>query len=191
MKKQNDFINTELAKGFTVRDYQKAAELQDRIKIAEAIRKRFMDRYYWPVVAKPKHGFTMMAISCLMIEAIESFRQGWKSSDNRSHVAFKSFFNKSKHFEDLKGHHREFYKNVRCGILHQAETIGGWRIRRDSGPLFDADNLTLNAERFLNAIKNDLDGFCEKLIRASWDSSEWEKVRIKMDSIIENCIKRK
>jgi len=80
----------------------------------------------------------MMAVSCLMIEALECFLQGWSSSENRSKAAFCLFFDAHDQFKDLRGYGQHFYKNVRCGILHQAETTGGWRIRRDKSCLFDA-----------------------------------------------------
>ena len=42
-----------------------------------------------------------------------------------------SFFDVESAFAPFRGHVRDFYKGVRCGILHQAETTMGWRIRRD------------------------------------------------------------
>src|SRR5260370_25336925 len=61
---------TKLATGFSVHDYQVARDAQDSLKISEAIRKRFTERYISPVAdAEGKTGFAMMAISCLIIEA--------------------------------------------------------------------------------------------------------------------------
>jgi len=47
------------------------------------VRLRFAERYLDPILDSPKrHGFAMMAICCLMVEALESFRNGWsKTSD--------------------------------------------------------------------------------------------------------------
>jgi hypothetical protein len=151
----HDPEDTELAPGFTVRDYKKARDSHppDRSAIAEAIRGRFADRYIKPVSAPPRRGFTIMAVSCLMIEALESFRQGWETSDRQSKAAFCFFFDASEPFKDLRGHAQAFYTHIRCGILHQAETTGGWRIRRDGGPLFDPAALTIDADRFLDALE--------------------------------------
>lgn len=180
--------DTELAPGFTVRDYKKARDANppDRGAIADAIRSRFIDRYIEPVRAR-KHGFTIMAVSCFMIEALESFRQGWESSDGRSKAAFCFFFDKFDAFKDLRGHAQDFYKHIRCGILHQAESTGGWRIRRDSSPLFDATAHTINAEKFLDALEAVLDGFCKDLKALPWHSAEWKNVGKKMDAIVRNC----
>ena len=181
--------DTELAPGFKVRDYKKARDSHppDRSAIAEAIRARFLDRYIEPVRAK-RRGFTIMAVSCLMIEALESFRQGWETSEGKkSKAAFCFFFDAFEQFKDLRGHAQAFYKHVRCGILHQAETTGGWRIRRDASPVFDSTAITINADRFLDALKDVLDTFCDGLKTAAWDSPEWKNVRSKMNAIVRHC----
>ena len=84
---------TELATGFTVRDYTLAVAARNKDGIADAIRRRFVERYLEPVTSsKHEHGFTMMAISCLMIESLESFQQGWPNSRDKSKAAFCYFF---------------------------------------------------------------------------------------------------
>ena len=130
----------------------------------------------------------MMAISCLMIEAFESFRQGWVSSDGQSKAAFCFFFDGAGVFAELRGHAQQFYKNVRCGILHQAETTGGWTITR-RGRLFDPDTLTINAALFLKNLQRVVDEFCDGLRTSDWNSAQWKNVRKKMDAICANCRK--
>lgn len=66
---------TELAKGFTDRDYRQALKDQKAAAIADAIRRRFRKRYLTPITGTTKHGFTMMAGACLTIAALESVRQ--------------------------------------------------------------------------------------------------------------------
>lgn len=188
-KTGHDPADTELASEFTVRDYEKSRDQKppDRKAIAEAIRRRFTDRYITPVRGKNKHGFTMMAVSCLMIEALESFRQGWETSEGRSKAAFCFFFDTNEPFKDFRGHAQAFYINVRCGILHQAETTGGWRIRRDSSPLFDSTTLTVNANHFLSGLEQVLADFCDALKTADWNSPEWKRVRNRMNAIVRHC----
>ena len=181
--------DTELALGFRVRDYKTARDASppDRHAIAKAIRSRFQNRYIDPVRAKPR-GFTIMAVSCLMIEALESFLQGWESSDGQSKASFCFFFDEFDEFKDFRGHAQQFYKHVRCGILHQAETTGGWRIRKDPGsPLLSSAGRTINAVKFLKALEIVLHRFCDDLEELSWDSVEWKNVRKKMNAIIRNC----
>lgn len=187
----HDPADTELAPGYKVRDYERDRDSQppNQIAIADAIRERFIDRYISPAKSTPRRGFTMIAVACLMIEALESFRQGWETTDRQSEAAFCFFIDASEPFKDFRGHAQAFYTHVRCGILHQAETTGGWRIRRDNSPLFDPVALTVNAERFLEALEQVLDNFCQRLKTAAWDGPEWKKVRDKMNAIVRHCKK--
>jgi hypothetical protein len=179
---------TKLASKFTVAQYETACSKKNKEEIAEALRRRFKERYIEPVTAKNRHGFAMMAISCLMIESLESFRQGWENSNSKSELAFCYFFDSHSQFDSFRGHCAQFYKNVRCGILHQAETTGGWRItRKNSAPLFDAVSHTINATSFLKHLCEVLDGFCDALKTADWDSTEWKNVRKKMKALCHNC----
>jgi hypothetical protein len=188
-KKAHNTVDTELAGGFTISDYEAARDSSppNRGAIAGAIRQRFTERYIGPVRAFPRHGFTIMAVSCLMIGALESFRQGWEDSDGKSRKAFSAFFNAFEPFREFRDHADAFYTHIRCGILHQAETTGGWRIRRDTSPLLDASACTINAERFLDALEEVLWDFCDQLEEADWSSPEWANVRSKMDAIARNC----
>lgn len=178
---------TYLATGFSVKDYKDALKTQDKNKISEGIRRRFIERYIAPSsVPREKHGFTMMAVSCLMLEAFVTLKQGWETSKGKSEEAFRIFFNDSKRFGDFKNHEKDFYVNVRCGILHQAETTGGWKIRRQ-GPIFDAKTKTINATTFIKNLEKDLNDFCSNLNSLPWDSLDWEKVRKKMNKTCESC----
>ena len=177
---------TELAKGFTVSDYRQAVKDQNAAAIADAIRRRFHERYLTPITGTTKHGFTMMAGACLTIEAPGSFRQGWSRTDKngRSPETFRLFFDTCDSFKSFRG--LDFYKHVRCGILHQAETTGGWKISR-KGPILNSGTLTINATKFVDALASALDDFCVNLKDIPWNDPRWVKVRHKMDAIAEHC----
>ena len=126
MTSTHDPRDTELASGFTVRDYERARNSQDRNAISKAIRRRFTERYLDPVSCEkaPRHGFTMMAVSCLMIEALESFRQGWETSDRQSKAAFCFFFDNAQPFKDFRGHASSFYSHIQTSQENLAEIRG-------------------------------------------------------------------
>ena len=63
-----------------------------------------------------------MANCCLLIETLQSFKNGWEDSGNKSALAFRQFLSTEKNFEVFLNKEQEFYANVRCGILHQGET---------------------------------------------------------------------
>jgi DNA-binding ferritin-like protein (Dps family) len=160
-----------------------------RTKVAEFFRQRLGERYIEPV-ARPsllqKNGFSIMALSCLLIESFETFRQGWESSDSKSALAFCYFFDRETRFHDLNGYARQFYENVRCGILHQGETTGGWTIRLH-GPLFESGKLRVNAHEFQKMLSDVIDEYCEELMREPVSTEIWRKFKTKMNATIKNC----
>lgn len=127
----------------------------------------------------------MMASACLMIETLESFRHGWCKSPN-SALAFCQFFDRNNRFLHFRGHAQQFYTHVRCGIRHQAETTGGWHIRRDLGVLFDSPTKTIDATVFLREMDGTLNDYCSRLSTAPWEGDEWKKLRKKMKNICAN-----
>lgn len=127
-----------------------------------------------------------------MIEALESFRRGWQDTRGRqgtiskSESAFCSFFDAHESFAPFRDHAHEFYVGVRCGVLHQAETALGWRIRR-SGKLFDAPTYTVNATKFVEALRDALDSYRDSLKADAWNDKLWKALRRKMEKVCGNC----
>ena len=179
-----------LSSSITVDNYRSLEAQQDREGIANFVYERFVERYIEPLERTPiksKSGFTSMAVCCLMIEALESFRQGWGNSERQSKAAFCFFFDRNDQFRELRGHAQDFYKNVRCGILHQAETTGGWLVRRDQSVLFDPTIRVVDASIFLEALRSSLEDYCIHLRGSDWESEIWILFRKKMAAIINNC----
>jgi hypothetical protein len=182
--------DTLLSSSMTISRYRELEARKDRELIAEFIQGRFSERYVKPLLAGKKHGFCTMSICCLMVEALESFYQGWPDTRKRSREVFISFFRRCAEQESELGvfadHADDFYEGIRCGILHQAETTRGWRIRR-KGPLFDASTKIINASLFHNRLKEILLFYRDSLKKSDWDSEIWHNLRRKMDAVIENC----
>lgn len=178
----------------TVAKCREMIQRQDRNALAGFIRDRFTERYITPLESipqKPKdlrNGFCTMAVCCLMIEALESFWQGLPDTNfpRGSSGAFCSFFDRSDNLKDFRGHARDFYTHVRCGILHQAETTDGWKIRR-KGVLFDPSSKSINATRFHRQLSHCLDTYCNALTSHPWTSQLWEAFRKKMKAILKNA----
>jgi hypothetical protein len=178
----------------TVAKCRAMIERQDRDALAGFIRDRFTERYITPLESipqEPKHlrnGFCTMAICCLMIEALESFWQGLPDTNfpRGSSGAFCSFFDRSDNLKAFRGHARDFYTHVRCGILHQAETTGGWKIRR-KGILFDPTTTTINATRFHRELARCLDTYHNALASEPWKSEVWAAFNKKIKAIFKNA----
>jgi hypothetical protein len=174
-----------LSKSCTVARYLSLQGAKDREAIADFVVERFEERYLDPVEGDPKtkNGFTIMAVSCLMIESLESFRRGWKDTRSKSELAFCSFFSHWDAFNEFRPVSSEFYKHVRCGILHQAETTGGWRIIR-TGPI--RTETTVNATRFATSLRHVVKSYASSLRTEDWGSESWQMFRKKMDAICQN-----
>ena len=175
---------------------------------------RLRGRYITPLLNVPpefKSGFLMTASACLLIEAIQTFYDGKNESrdPNRdegsdeigSEAAFIRFFEANEEFfpalretfhlkSVLKGGKTirkcAFYKHIRCGILHQAETTGRYSIVRDESPLFDPSGKSINANKFLQAVENCLNKYIA-ILRAEKITSElWEATGFKLKHICDN-----
>lgn len=117
---------TKLTSTVTVKQYREFKKKKDREAIADLIFERFCERYLGPFKNNPaKHGFSMMAIGCLMTESLYCFKRGRKKTGEAGGSAFETFFSESSELTAFTGNGESFYKNVRCGILHQGETYGG------------------------------------------------------------------
>lgn len=185
---------------YTIADYEKDKKEGNRKRMAEFIYERFNERYIEPfdaiIYKKKKNGFSLMAISCLMIEALETFWQGLKDSrekENGKNIKggdfFEAFFSHCNELREFGGFGNKFYKYIRCGILHQAETTGGWKIsRKKEVPLLDKATRTINANEFFNQLKKYLKSYRTKLETQELNSDIWVKFNKKMEAIISNCV---
>jgi hypothetical protein len=156
------------------------------------LRQRLHERFVEPVEKlKPedKNGFMIMALSCLMIESLESFYQGWGSTEKMSRRAFLYFFARQPRFKAIQdlGLAESFYDNVRCGILHLGETKGGWKIHR-TGPLFHHSSLALNATKFHHQVALSLDDYVEQLMHPVPGNRVRQRFNRKMRAVIANCL---
>ncbi|MBT1706348.1 hypothetical protein [Chryseosolibacter indicus] len=140
---------------------------------------RLQDRYLAPLDSIKSggsyvgEGFAIMAIICSLIEFIESTYQGTNYKHRRrgdpplqpfeysgseslfsdfltGHEPFRSFFDRQLA--------TSFYKNVRCGLLHEARTNGRWTIwgKSHNGSLLQlqGQDFIVFRDNFHSAIRN-------------------------------------
>lgn len=134
-----------------------------------------------------KNGFSVMANCCLLIETIETFYRGWSNSNSKSESAFMKFFTRDKNFREFSTNDLPtiFYKNIRCGILHQGETTRGWRITRDEGKnIVDIATKEINATKFMLRLKQSLVDYKTELQTGDWNDEIWKMARVKLKAII-------
>jgi len=189
MKDINDFLLTSNVTVGQTRKWMTNKDDDAKSKLIELVRHRFYNRYLKHIECIDS-GFLMMAVSCLMIETIESFRQGLRDTSGRGVglQMFKDFFEVEQMlFPGFNSISKYFYANIRCGILHQAETTNAWRILRDDSPILNKDERTINSKKFVNALGGALDNYIEQLKANDFNSAIWKNVLLKLDDICENC----
>lgn len=178
--------NTRLTSSVTVKRYRELEAYEDRQALAQFVHDRFNERYFRPIESIPgadKHGFTIMAVCCLVIEALESFYQGKKDTRGESKKMFAAFFKRDTPLKVFAGGDDWFYTDIRCGILHQSETRGGWRILR-SGPLLNATTKCINAARFIKLLRGAVDTYTDQI---QHDDVLWALFKKKMSAVCDNC----
>lgn len=190
------YVPEDDSRNVTVEKYEKWRDAQNTDEIANFLYERHFRRYLKPFTfdsddykSNYKSGFSMMASYCLLIETIEGFYRGWPKS--RNELAFLKFFTRDKNFQDFSVNDipTQFYKNVRCGILHQGETSGGWLIsRKSSDPLLSAASKKVNANEFGEKLHKSLEDYTNELKGSNWNSELWKHANERMKSLIKNCI---
>lgn len=161
----------------------------EKDKISDFILERFRERYFTPIYAieqRKLNGFLIMGVSCLTLEALESFKKGWISTERHAREAFEGFLERESRFSELRLVGPGFYENVRCGILHRGETLGGWKIWL-VGSLFQPKTLTVNAALFHRRLEQVLLEYVSELKEADFRSPVWKKARRRLSNLVANC----
>jgi hypothetical protein len=137
-------------------------------------------------------GFAIMALCCLLIETLQSFREGCGST--LTTVVFKKALRPPAFREAFANDKvaESFVKGVRHGILHEAETRG-WVIWRDlptgeivkplgaGGPPY-----VLNRTAFYEALKGEFEDYLRD-VRDPQNTDLRKRFTEKMDDIVKRC----
>lgn len=157
-----------------------------KTEIVKLIGHRFENRYLKHVKSIDS-GFLIMAVCCFVIETLQSFREGEPDTEGIGKRMFKNFFKGDEEF--FPGFHeisKDFYRSIRCGILHQSETTNAWRVLR-KGKLIDKTEFSINADLFLKALDKSINKYLGELTHSDFDSKIWENAFIKLTDICDNC----
>ncbi len=169
-------------------DWETAFEIfEDRInyRYLDAIRVlQANDDAHYRDYCQRRFGFAMMALDCLLIETLAQFYDGLQDSDEArkpplqlNNAQFYTRFLTQRSFV-LKTVFAPkpkaacaFYRTIRCGILHQAETkeLSIIRYTDDEGTgepfdlLDDGKSLRIHWKAFHNLIKREFGAYCMHL----------------------------
>ena len=196
----------------TVEDCTNFLAARDKKALANFIYDRLYGRYLKPFDYPEedyrknyKNGFSLMASCCLLIETYISFTNSkYRNTTNKGRECFGYFLTSENKFVELAagglqangdistpkqgGLPNDFYSNVRCGILHNAETKNGWVITRsDKKPYFNPTTKEINAAKFANRLKSVLSRYRNNLIKADFDTDDiWVNFKNRLTDLINN-----
>lgn len=194
---------TEIASKFTVGDYDKLRPRLDPTnpqaegawpEAIKVLRRRIEERFLSPVdqliggssPTPSVPGFAILALDCLLIDTIQSFREGRVTTGEVSPArSFKDFLKNSSRFRDFNSEDREkFFHYVRNGLLHNGETRGDWKVRADTATMLtraDSGTRTINRTLFHRAIVEEFEEYCALL--GTGQTAVREKFLRRMDAI--------
>jgi hypothetical protein len=143
---------------------------------------------------KQGYGFAIMALCSLLIETIQCYRYGLPSTNSgelerlgipkeqwrSGSTAFNEFFlGPCQHlFPDVDA--VDFYSNIRNGLLHQAQTKGGWKIRTGQAAICNLNDKIIDRDKFANALEGAFQEYLEDLGQHDWAEDIWSKAAQKI-----------
>lgn len=166
--------------------------------VQEYFQTRLDLRYLNPIRILQEHGtfqgegFSILALQCTLIEFLESTVQGVNYrylrpreqlgpyEYNSSSDLFASFL-RTRHpfaqeFDEALA--REFYREIRCGLLHEARTKGGWRVWAEA-----AGGMVVDGARRI-VYRNNFQKALDQFIR-------WYHNALPLDAVLQDAFIRK
>lgn len=160
----DDFLRLHLTVHSSEVDWERAIEIfRDRIEA----------RYFDPITNLleraddiERNGFAVMALNCLLVDTFYQFRDPDNLNEPRRRTeifnrpngtVYKEFLiiNFPHDFDEFKAN--LFYKDIRCGILHSAQTKHGSQLTYDKDyvvEVFDGDKLRVDIRNFSRVMRN-------------------------------------
>lgn len=153
------------------------------------VKMRFESRFLEPVMCgeRVRGGFAALALCCLAIQALDSFRHG--NAESNTAAAVRRFIRDNLEFVALRGHEYAFYLNIRNALHHQAETRNGWRIHI-SGPVFEPTSKVVGAQAFVDGFRSALSRYCEEIAQSNDESQVWKRFVEKMKHVLQSPEKK-
>ena len=197
-----------LASGWRISRVRSSLRTRDRAGLIAFIRQRHKERFFDPIQHlreaeknEQGYGFAIMALCSLLVETIQSYRDGLPTTYRAElgllrtlkdvpgdyvipaslrvsgREVFRRFF---EHFHDefdgMSG--LKFYKNIRNGLLHQAQTKRGWTIAVRKSCLHSGKVIDRNI--FASRLGQAFESYLSELSNREWDNVIWRNVRRKI-----------
>ena len=149
-------------------------------------------------------GFAIMALCCLLVETIQCYREGLPSSNETELERLRNYDNVPPKYQitedDLKIKGKEifrrfftdyqsyfpcangidFYNHIRNGLLHQAQTKGGWTINIERSKLWDVEQQSVDRDLFSYQLENCFGKYLSDLSVKPFEQPEWSRAAKKV-----------
>jgi len=180
-------LDTEFASDFSMRNYHSLRSdlyaeqpgTKNWTLLIDAFKRRMDERFLRPVAELASYddmdplpmrpGFAILALDCLLIDTLQSFREGRVGTGDSSPAhSFKAFLRNAPDFGDFGPSDRsEFFSYVRNGLLHNGEAREDWKIRIDTSTLLTKDKVTksrtINRQLFHAGVLKEFQRFNQEL----------------------------
>jgi len=201
---------TEIASDFTIGDYHRIREslevtnprTSEWLQVQAAFKRRIEERFLSPIHELERFdkfeelpmrpGFAILALDCLLIDTIQSFREGRVLTLERGPSAsFRDFLRAPAFHQFTSSDRSDFVGYVRNGLLHNGETRDDWKVRIDTSKLLTKDTVsktrTINRRLFHAAVLLEY----RKLARSIIDGPAEVRIRFlrRMDAICDWPVK--
>jgi hypothetical protein len=152
---------------------------------------RINTRYFEHIDRIIKHrtsGFAVLTLDCALIETLEQFRQGTEETPRKQGEKYFVSFLTGTSFKDHVNPEQAslFYRNIRCGLLHQGEAKSSLVKRNTALPLIsfteDHKGVIVNAKAFHAQLRKTVYEYSD-LLRKPDSTKERAAFRKKMNYI--------
>lgn len=149
---REDFITLNLHPDSSIYDWKIAiAIFNDRLE------GRYFNAVHLLLQDVNQNGFAVMALLCLMIETLYQFQEGIiETQAGKNRMLYVNFLRRA--FPDIFDQAEKaefFYRDIRCGILHSAQTRHGSQLAFETGQaveLFESNKIRVDVELFADRI---------------------------------------
>lgn len=202
--------DAELANGWPISRVYDSLQAGDKAALLEFISQRYEERFFAPIRtlrdAPSSHegfGFAIIALCSLLVESLQCLREGLPTTHSSEYEriqfivppeyeiptrerknglqVFVAFFARQRHkdlFGEVNG--ETFYRAIRNGLLHQAQTKFGWTIRICQPALWNDTAHILDRNRFSDALATAFRQYIDELSSENWDSDDWKMAQRKI-----------
>ena len=158
--KTQDYLNLNLSTNSDEATFRVAVDI-----FIDRIRSRFLDQIHILATDCDRNGFSIMALECLLVETFAQFYDGIDDTVGVSRTKYVDFLTNNLHCFPSRTAAYRFYSDIRCGILHQAQSKPRSALTFNKTTAIDFANsfLMVSVDRFVEEMDAYFHNYCQDL----------------------------